>query len=157
LTKQIQPVYDAFNMGIFDRAKSPPPQTPNPSPAKKVLIVEDDAQLSSVLELKFTQAGFAVSKAPNGQVGLDLAISQKPDIIILDLMMPVMDGKTMLRKLRDIPDFKSLPVIVLTNAGSTDNMMETTTLYNASEFLIKSNVSMDDILAKVKQLMTMSI
>jgi CheY-like chemotaxis protein len=66
-------------------------------------------------------------------------------------MMPVMDGKVMLRRLREMPEFATLPVIVLTNAGTVDNITETKTLYNASDFLIKSNVTPDDILVKVRQ------
>jgi CheY-like chemotaxis protein len=67
-------------------------------------------------------------------------------------MMPVMDGKAMLRRLREIPEFKTLPVIVLTNAGDVDSIRETRLYYDANEFLIKSNVSTEDILKTVKDL-----
>jgi two-component system response regulator/two-component system chemotaxis response regulator CheY len=116
----------------------------------KVLIVEDETLLAGALETKFKNEGFEVIKAENGQVGLDMAVSQNPDIILLDLMMPVMDGKIMLKRLREIPDFKYLPVIVLTNAGDVDNMRETKRYYGASDFLIKSNVTPDDIVKKVR-------
>ena len=121
-------------------------------PRKTVLIVEDEPSLANALELKLTKEGFNVLKAANGQIGLDLAISNKPDIILLDLVMPVMDGKTMLHKLRDIPDFKNLPVIVLTNAGDTDNIRETKVYDNASAFLIKSNVSTNEIVEAINDL-----
>jgi CheY-like chemotaxis protein len=65
-------------------------------------------------------------------------------------MMPVMDGKVMLKRLREMPEFKTLPVIVLTNAGDVDTIRETKSYYNASDFLIKSNVTPDDILNKVR-------
>jgi DNA-binding response OmpR family regulator len=123
--------------------------SPNP---KKILIVEDEKMLADALELKFKHEGFTVLKADNGQTGLNLVTSDKPDIILLDLMMPVMDGKTMLKKVREIPEFKYLPVIVLTNAGDVDSIRETKTFYDANEFLIKSNVSPEDIVKAVRDL-----
>jgi DNA-binding response OmpR family regulator len=89
---------------------------------KKVLIVEDEKALADALEMKLKHEGFAVARAANGQEGLEAVLSFSPDVILLDLMMPVMDGKTMLRKLRDLPQFKTLPIIVLTNAGTVDNI-----------------------------------
>ena len=120
--------------------------------AKKVLIIEDEKRLADALEIKFRHEGFNVIKAENGQTGLELIISQNPNVVLLDLMMPVMDGKTMLKKLREFPQFKNLPVIVLPNAGDVDNMRETQLYYNANAFLIKSNTSPDQIVAKVKEL-----
>ncbi|HSX08628.1 MAG TPA: response regulator [Candidatus Saccharimonadales bacterium] len=151
-------------MGLFDDiqslfGKKDKPTTPDqpegvvaPSlglPPKKILIVEDEKLLANALESKFKHENFIVYKAENGQIGLDMAIANKPDIILLDLMMPVMDGKTMLHKLREMQDFKFLPVVVLTNAGEVDNMRETKTFDNASAFLIKSNVNPDDIVQVV--------
>ena len=81
-----------------------------------------------------------------------MAIANKPNIVLLDSLMPVLDGKTMLHKLREIPEFKTLPVIVLTNAGDADNMRETKFYDNASAFLIKSNVTPGDIANQVKTL-----
>jgi DNA-binding response OmpR family regulator len=121
------------------------------SPPRKVLIVEDDAPLADALKDAFHDAGFIIFYAENGQKGLDSVKENKPDIVVLDLMMPVMDGKIMLRRLREIPEFKTLPVIVLTNAGQVDNIRETVDYDNAIEFLIKSNVSLDEIVDKVKR------
>ena len=118
---------------------------------KKILIVEDEAMLADALEIKFKQLGVTVLKAENGQIGLDLAQQQRPDVILLDLMMPIMDGKTMLRKLREIPEFKTVPVFVLTNAGDVDNLRETTTFYDAEDFIIKSNVDPEQIVARVQK------
>jgi len=94
-----------------------PAQTQPAAEQKKVLIVEDEKLLANALEMKFSHANYLVAKAENGQIGLEQAQKFKPDVIILDLMMPVMDGKTMLHKLREIPELKMLPVVVLTNAG----------------------------------------
>ena len=76
-----------------------------------------------------------------------------PDVILMDLMMPVMDGKTMLRLLRDMPEFKTLPVLVLTNAGDIDNIRETQMYYGATDFLIKSNTKAEDIVNRVNKLL----
>lgn len=152
-------------MGILQNlqvilGKKSPVETPNGVPTdqqipakKKVLIVEDEKLLADALETKFAHEDFEVFKAENGQIGLDTAQAKKPDVILLDLMMPVMDGKTMLHKLREIPEFKYLPVVVLTNAGDVDNIRETKRYDNASAFLIKSNVNPDDIVQVVKDIM----
>ena len=65
-------------------------------------------------------------------------------------MMPVMDGKTLLRTIRAMPEFETLPVIVLTNAGDIDSMKETKFYSNANAFLIKANVTPEDIINQVK-------
>ncbi len=131
-------------------APNDPAALPQNSQKKKVLIVEDEKLLANALESKFKHENFDVLRAENGQEGLNMIMANHPDIILLDLMMPVMDGKTMLHKLREIPEFKALPVVVLTNAGEVDNMRETKTFDNASAFLIKSNVNPDDILQVVR-------
>ncbi len=128
-----------------------PDQSSSPT-LKKVLVVEDEKPLADALEMKLKHEGFAVARATNGQEGLEAVLSFSPDVILLDLMMPVMDGKTMLRKLRDLPQFKTLPIIVLTNAGTVDNIRETQTFFNAAEFFIKSNVSLEAIVAKIKEI-----
>src|SRR5689334_23057436 len=83
----------------------------------KVLIVEDEKLLGDALEFKLKKAGFTTTRAFNGQEGLELAKSTTPDVILLDIIMPIMNGKVMLRALRQLPEFKTTPVIVLTNAG----------------------------------------
>lgn len=118
---------------------------------KKILIVEDDPSLSEALKLKLTSEGYTTEQAINGADGLEKAALFKPNVIILDLMMPVMDGITMLNKLRENEAFKKLPVIVLTNAGTVDNMRDTIRYNDASEFLIKSNSAMEDIVSSVKK------
>jgi DNA-binding response OmpR family regulator len=118
---------------------------------KKVLIVEDEKPLLDALSDRIKDEGFETIKAENGKEGLALAIANKPNIIVLDLLMPVMDGKAMLKRLREIPQFKGTPVIILTNAGEADNVRETLTLLDAADFLVKSNVSMEDIVQKIKE------
>lgn len=122
---------------------------PQPVRKKKILIVEDDVTILDMYHDKFLLEGFNVIKAVNGAIGLAKAKSEKPDVILLDLMMPVMDGQTMLKKLREIPEFKKLPVVVLTNAGQVENIRVTKLYDNACDFLIKSNVEVNDVVKRV--------
>jgi len=130
--------------------KTPSPQTKIKESPKTILIVEDDTILLEMYKDKFIKEGFAVLTAGNGKEGLEKTIEQKPNIILLDLMMPVMNGEMMLRKLREFPQFKRLPIIVLTNAGEVDNIRQTKRYDNACDFLIKSNVSIEEVVQKVK-------
>jgi DNA-binding response OmpR family regulator len=140
-------------LGLKQEVINPVEQSAGQNPQKKILIVEDEQLLANALEAKFKHNNFNVFKAINGQIGLQMAQVNKPDIILLDLMMPVMDGKEMLHHLREIPEFKYLPVVVLTNAGDVENMKETKMYDNASAFLIKSNVNPDEILQVVNDLL----
>lgn len=119
---------------------------------KKVLVVEDESALADTLGGELESAGFIVMKAPNGEIGLQKVKSEKPDLVLLDLLMPVMDGKMMLHKMREIPEFRRTPVIVLTNAGEIENIRETQVYYGAEEFMIKSNVSIEEIITRIRSL-----
>src|SRR5258706_2874084 len=114
---------------------------------KQILVVEDDTALANILEDKLVKEGFSVNKAVNGQEGLDKIVTLKPNLILLDLMMPVMSGQVMLHKLREMPEFKTLPVIVLTNAGDIDNLQDAH--FQNAYFLIKTNVSLKDIVKSI--------
>lgn len=120
------------------------------TPAKKIVIVEDDKALANVLEDKLKSEGFTVTKAVNGEEGLTVIKTVRPNLVILDLMMPVMGGQAMLHRLRNLPEFKHLPVIVLTNAGDIENLEEAHWL-NAY-FFIKSNTSLEEIVKSVQDL-----
>ena len=87
--------------------------------AKKILIVEDEASLRKALVEKFQREGFETFLAFDGVEGLDQAERIQPDLILLDIIMPKMDGMTMLKKLRESGDWgKQVPVIILTNLSS---------------------------------------
>lgn len=145
-------------MGLLSKlinfSKKPQKAFPTPdsplSPSKKVLIVEDDESIRSLYADILKAEHYEVLIAENGQIGLDSIQKNHPDLVLLDLMMPVMDGKTMLRTLRTMPEFETLPVIVLTNAGDIDSMKETKFYSNANAFLIKANVTPEDIINQVK-------
>ena len=146
-------------MGLFDRFKFGS-QNSQPTPAapaapigpkmKKVLVVEDDETLRALYVEVIKAEQLEVISAENGLKGLEIAQAQKPDVILLGLMMPVMDGKTMLRTLRGLPGFEKLPVIILTNAGDIDSIRETKLFGNANAFLIKANVTPQDIVQNIR-------
>jgi len=86
----------------------------------KIAIIEDDQAISQMYRFKFEAEGFTVETAENGRLGLALAESMQPDIILLDLMMPEMTGDEMLELLRDTPWGKKVKVIILTNMGEQE-------------------------------------
>lgn len=86
----------------------------------RIAIIEDDQTISQMYRFKFEGEGYEVETADNGKLGLELAEHMKPDIILLDLMMPEMTGDEMLAKLRATPWGKSIKVIILTNMGEQE-------------------------------------
>jgi len=84
---------------------------------QKVAIVEDDQAIAMMYRMKFEAEGYQVETAANGKLGLELAEEMKPDIILLDLMMPIMTGDEMLAKMRTTAWGKNIKVIILTNSG----------------------------------------
>lgn len=86
----------------------------------KIAIIEDDAAISQMYRFKFESEGFTVETAENGELGFELVQNFKPDMVLLDLMMPVMRGDEMLEKLRATSWGKTIKVVVLTNAGEQE-------------------------------------
>jgi DNA-binding response OmpR family regulator len=87
---------------------------------KKIAIIEDDQAISQMYRMKFENDGYEVETAENGKIGLELIKNMKPDIILLDIMMPEMTGDEMLKKLRQEPWGKDIKVLVLTNIGEQE-------------------------------------
>ncbi len=117
---------------------------------KKILIVEDETPLRNAVTDILTFEGFTVFQAKNGQEGLDLALKEHPDLILLDLMMPIMDGLTMLEKLRQDTDFgKSAAVILLTNINDPEKVAMATEA-GSYDFLVKSDWNIEDVVKKIK-------
>jgi DNA-binding response OmpR family regulator len=128
-------------------AQTPPPQSGNATQAngngKKILIVEDEEALSMALNLKLSATGFKVTIAANGQEGVDATEREKFDLILLDLILPVMDGFTVLEKLREKGN--KVPVIVLSNLNQQEDIAKVKAL-GAMDFLVKSNIQLSKIL-----------
>lgn len=122
---------------------------------QKILVVEDEVSLRGALRDKLTLEDFTVLEAKNGQEGLATALSQHPDLILLDIIMPVMDGMTMLRKLRESGEWgKHIPVIILTNLSSDSNkVINDVTLLEPSYYLVKSDWKLEDLVTKVTEVL----
>ena len=117
---------------------------------KRILIVDDDITLRKALEGKLKKAGFSVVQASDGEEGLELAEEKKPDLILLDIVMPRMDGMTMLTKLRSAEWGKDMPVIILTSLS--DAMRITAAMQQDTfDYLVKSDWSIDGIVQEVKE------
>ena len=120
---------------------------------KTILIIEDELpQLKSLVD-EFTDEGFRVLQAQNGEVGLALALREHPDIILLERVMPVMDGMTMLKKLREKNAWgRSVPVILLTNLSPDDEQrMKDITTTEPAYYLVKSRWTLRDVVEKVRE------
>ena len=105
---------------------------------KKILIVEDDLLVANIYRNKFAVEGYRVETAPDGLVGLETVRSFRPDAVILDLMLPKMNGVELMKKIRSEPDFKKLPVIVFSNTYMT-NMVQEAWKAGATKCLSKAN------------------
>ncbi|RLC37156.1 response regulator [Candidatus Falkowbacteria bacterium] len=116
----------------------------------KILIVEDDKMISSMYETKLKQEGFLVLTADNGYAGLELAMKEKPDIILLDIILPQMDGFTVLQELRYNKNMKSTPIIMLTNLG-TDEDKEKGEKFGATDYLVKANLTPSQVSEIIKK------
>ena len=122
---------------------------------KKVLIAEDDEILLNVLADSFTVEGFTVLKAANGVLALESALKEQPDMILLDIQMPVMDGLEMLDKLRQDKWGGSAEVILLTNFSEAEKIAKAAG-QGAYDYLIKSDWKTEDIIKKVKEKLGMA-
>ena len=120
---------------------------------KKIMIVEDELALRKALVEEFADAGYQVVEAGDGLEGFDVALREKPDIILLDQLMPKMNGVAMLKELRNDPWGAKVTVIMATNMSTTDTINEAIDA-GANDYFIKSEVSVADILALVEERLT---
>jgi DNA-binding response OmpR family regulator len=122
--------------------------------SKTILVVEDDASMTTAVSDKFNSSGFQVITAKNGEEGLALALSKHPDIILLDILMPKLDGLSMLKRLKEDRWGTFAPVIILTNLGDNEKMAEALEL-GVVGYLVKAEVQLSDLVLKVKKVLGM--
>jgi|SRR3989344_453292 len=118
----------------------------------KILIVEDDKFLRDLISQKLTREGFTAVEAINGEEGLEKAKSEHPNLILLDLILPGMDGFAVLRALKKDLGALMPPVIVLSNLGQKEDMQRALN-EGAEEFMIKAHFTPGEIIAKIKSVL----
>lgn len=116
---------------------------------KTILVVEDEEPVLTALVDKFSREGFLLSQAKDGEEGLALALKNHPDLILLDILMPKMDGIALLKKLREDKWGKNVPVFLLTNLSELEKISEAVKI-GISGYLVKSDWKLEDIVKKVK-------
>ena len=120
----------------------------------RILIIEDEEPILSALTDKTRQTGFAEPLAArNGEEGLALALKEHPDLLLVDILMPKMDGITMVKKLREDAWGKSAKVVILTNFDTTDETLRDVAIIEPSFYLLKSNWGIDDVMVKIKEVL----
>ena len=117
---------------------------------ESILIVEDEPTLLRVIAEKLAHEGFIALEAKNGKEGLALALKKRPELILLDIIMPVMDGVTMLAKLRSDAWGKNVPVVILTNL-SDERKVSLAIEKGVFDYLVKSDWTLEDVVKKVKE------
>lgn len=116
----------------------------------KILLVEDEEMLANMYEVKFQNEGFEITKALDGATGLELAKSIKPDLMLLDVIMPKMDGFSVLKAIRETPEIKDLPVILLTNLGQDEDVQKGKEL-GVVGYLVKANVTPAEVVEAARR------
>lgn len=117
-----------------------------------VLLVEDDVFLSGIYQKKFEMEGYKVTSVDNGEKVLLEAKKKMPDIILLDILLPKMDGFTALSKLKEDEQVKNIPVILLTNLGQKDDV-EKGLQMGAVDYLIKAHFKPSEVVDKIKSVL----
>jgi len=119
----------------------------------KILLVEDDVMVVKMYTTKLTMEGFTLTSAGNGEEGLAALEKEQPDIVLLDIMMPKMNGLEMLRNVRADDKFKDIPVVMLTNLGDREEDVEKCKELGAQDYWIKANLSLNDLSEKIKNIL----
>lgn len=123
-----------------------------PQNKKKILLIEDDSFLISMYATKFELENFKVVAAEDGEKGLNLAAKEKPDIILLDILLPKMNGFEVLKELKNNKETNQIPVILLTNL-SQKNEIEQGLALGAQDYLIKAHFMPSEVMDKIKKVL----
>jgi len=117
---------------------------------KTILLVEDDEFLAELYATKLNLEGFEVALATDGEKGLKLIKEKQPDLILLDIILPKMDGFEILKKIKTDKSLKDIPVILLTNLSQKDEVQKGLDL-GATDYLIKAHFMPSEVVKKIKQ------
>ena len=116
----------------------------------RILVVEDEAPLRQVLKDNLEEEGFEVIDASNGAAGLKLAAKHRPDLILLDILMPQMDGMTMMEKFRTTKGGSRVPIMLLTNLAADKKIIKSLIKYMPVYYFDKSSRTIAEIITRIK-------
>ncbi len=121
----------------------------------QILIVEDEKMLLEMYKDRFEQEGFEVITAKDGEKGLKMALEKRPDLLVLDILLPKKEGTDVLKEVRESGEWgKTVPIVMLTNLDSKDYILEAVDRYQPSYYFLKVNTELNDMVEKIKQLMS---
>lgn len=116
----------------------------------KVAIIEDEQTIAQMYRMKLESEGFAVEVADNGQTGIEMVAGSMPDMILLDIQMPEMNGVEALRQIRKLPGGQKVPVIILTNLGRQEAPKDLESL-GVDSYIVKADLTPRQVVDRVKQ------
>lgn len=117
---------------------------------KKILVVEDDKMIGAMYKTKLESSGFEAIWTENGAVGLETAKKELPDMVLLDIILPQLDGFSVLAELKNDSKTKGIPVIILTNLGTEEDIEKGNKL-GAVDYIVKANLTPTEVIDKVNQ------
>lgn len=120
---------------------------------KKVLLIEDDPMVVRMYERKLKMSGYKLSLAYNGEEGFVVLRNETPDIILLDVMMPKMDGLETLKKIKADEAYKDVPVIILTNFGDRSEDVQKCKKMGAEDYWVKANMSLNEMVERINNIL----
>ena len=117
--------------------------------AKKIVLVEDDQFLGGLMSTKLEKEGFLVARAYDGEEAMKKIFEERPDLVLLDIILPAIDGFEVLKRLREDPQTAKIPVIILTNLGAKEDIERGFQL-GAQDYIIKAHFTPGEIVTKIK-------
>ncbi len=117
---------------------------------KKILFIEDESALQTTFGDVLGKEGYEVVSALDGEEGLKLVRAIKPDLVLLDLILPKMDGFEVLKKIKEDPEIKDIPVVILTNLEESSDVQKAIEL-GAKNYLVKANYNLNEVAEKIKK------
>ncbi len=119
----------------------------------KILLVEDDSMMVRMYQRKLEKDGFQLTLAFNGEEGLAALKKEKPDIVLLDIMMPKMNGIEMLKAVKADPALKDIPIVILTNLGDRPEDVQKCKELGAEDYWVKANVPIQEVTERIKKIL----
>lgn len=120
----------------------------------KLLIIEDDAVLRKALGEYLSAESFEVIYAEDGEIGAQMAMSEKPDLILLDIVLPKKDGYQVLQEVKGNAEMKNVPIVLLTNLGSISDVEKALEM-GATTYLVKADYKLEEVTEKIKEILNL--